>query len=625
MLTIETENAWQRTLMGRGARIIAILSLIGVLLAGCASTGGPGYESGSVAETTYDTGDYETAWRIYDAQARRAGASALARLKAADAALLTGRFVEAETYLQMLDHAQLSPEHAMLAQLLDIILAPEVYSPEQIIERTATPPPQNSPHLADFYRLRSTALEQSAQPFAAARELMELDRLELGERQTRINSERIIALLQTIPVNIARQYRESVDDAVTKGWLDLIILMKETMVAGRDVRTALANWERVNPDHPASGNRLFSALDRIPVATDQKRLVGVLLPASGPLAGAGQAVRDGIVSAYLAATNRNSEVRFYDTAGNVPGALTAYQQARDDGATHIIGPLDRPAARRILQDADGSITILALNYADESDPVNGFQLGLLPEQDARAAAARMIADGRLRAVTMTPAGEWGDRLRSAFITQFEDLGGVVFESATYPDSMRDFGPTIKRTVGTNDAVIRHRRLQSMLGVPLNAHPLHRHDVDALFVGARSTDGRLIVPQLDFHEAGDIPVYATSHIYSGAVDAAADKDLEGVRFCDSPWLLGTIDAGYSYDDASTELSTAKGGSARLFALGMDAWRLVPYLEWLVQFPTDRFPGATGAIGIGDAMRLDRQPTCAQFVDGQPRPLETRELL
>ena len=226
---------------------------------------------------------------------------------------------------------------------------------------------------------------------------------------------------------------------------------------------------------------------------------------------------------------------------------------------------------------------------------------------------------------MTPNGEWGDRLRSAFVSHFEELGGVVFESATYPDSMRDFGPTIKRTVGTNDAVVRHRRLQSMLGVPLNAHALHRHDVDALFVGARTTDGRLIVPQLDFHEAGDIPVYATSHIYTGAVDTAADKDLEGVRFCDSPWLLGTVDAGYSHELASEAVSTAKGGSARLFALGMDAWRLLPYLEWLVQFPADRFPGATGSIGIGDAMRLDRIPACAQFVDGRPQPLETRERL
>ena len=44
----------------------------------------------------------------------------------------------------------------------------------------------------------------------------------------------------------------------------------------------------------------------------------------------------------------------------------------------------------------------------------------------------------------------------------------------------------------------------------------------------------------FQYAGDLPVYATSHLYTGTNNPTQDQDLNGIRFCETPWLLNPSD-------------------------------------------------------------------------------------
>jgi len=117
----------------------------------------------------------------------------------------------------------------------------------------------------------------------------------------------------------------------------------------------------------------------------------------------------------------------------------------------------------------------------------------------------------------------------------------------------------------------------------------------------------------------LPVFATSHIYEGTDNAGSNRDLEGVEFSDAPWLFNAQPGLPNHDDIATQLPAAQGSAARLFAFGMDAWNLVPYLDWLRAHPGSYLPGASGQLTADQFGRVRRVLIWAKFQDGLAKPI------
>jgi outer membrane PBP1 activator LpoA protein len=130
--------------------------------------------------------------------------------------------------------------------------------------------------------------------------------------------------------------------------------------------------------------------------------------------------------------------------------------------------------------------------------------------------------------------------------------------------------------------------------------------------------RLLLPQLRLAK-NTLPVFATSHVYAGGDDATADRDLEGVEFCDAPWLFDAQPGLPRRTDLNNALPATKGVTARLFAFGMDAWGLVPYIDWMRGHPGSYLPGATGQLVADEFGRVRRVLIWARFADGVARPV------
>jgi uncharacterized protein len=135
---------------------------------------------------------------------------------------------------------------------------------------------------------------------------------------------------------------------------------------------------------------------------------------------------------------------------------------------------------------------------------------------------------------------------------------------------------------------------------------------------RPEQARLLLPQLRVARI-NLPVFATSHIYGGSDNASIDRDLEGVEFCDAPWLFDAQTGLPSYHDLAAQLPAARGSAAQLFAFGMDAWNLVPYLDWLRNHPGSYLPGATGQLTVDTFGHVKRVLTWLKFQDGVARPI------
>ena len=139
----------------------------------------------------------------------------------------------------------------------------------------------------------------------------------------------------------------------------------------------------------------------------------------------------------------------------------------------------------------------------------------------------------------------------------------------------------------------------------------------IFTAAIPEDARQLIPQIRFHHAENLPIYSTSHIFTGIVDTAKDIDLNDVVFVDIPWLLDTERQLSIIQDAlNRNWSQEKSQYRRLYALGIDAYNLIPDITRLSDEENSFMSGETGDLSIILDNIIERDLRKAKFVDGKP---------
>jgi outer membrane PBP1 activator LpoA protein len=313
-------------------------------------------------------------------------------------------------------------------------------------------------------------------------------------------------------------------------------------------------------------------------------------------------VRDGFLGAYYDdASAMRPRVKVYDVAAR--DAPSAYLQALADGSDFVVGPLTREGVAELATLADGRATTLALNFLPDGVqvPDRFFQYALSPEDEARLAARRVVADGRMTGVTLVPQSDWGRRVRAAFADELALAGGQVVDQADYVPSTADFNDTLRRLLRTSGQ--------------RGSQP--RPDAQFIFVGAQPVHGRLIRTQLRFNYAGAMPMYATSEIFDPA--GSGNTDLDGVIFPDMPWVLEPLGAAASAREAAERAWPGRGGQLmRLHAFGYDAFRIVGELKRMRAGGSTPLPGVTGRLTIDGQGRVRRELDWVQMIDGRPQP-------
>ena len=295
--------------------------------------------------------------------------------------------------------------------------------------------------------------------------------------------------------------------------------------------------------------------------------VALMLPLTGSFSATGEAVRDGFLAAHFAA-GATGTVRVYDVGSGDEALLSVFQRAINDGADFVVGPL-RKESVALLAALNPPVPVLGLNFLDPGSPApfNFFQMGLAPENEARAAADHAAGLGLRRAVALVPQTDWGERALAAFEERLRVTGGAVLRTERYPLGRADQSKAIEGLMGVAASEERHRALTGIIGTKTVFDAKRRTDIDLIFMVARAQDARLLGPQFRFHRAGGLPIYATALVYDGRSDA----DRAGIRFCDTPWTVGDVMVWGPARVEIESLPTAKA-QPRLHALGRDAHRV-----------------------------------------------------
>lgn len=319
--------------------------------------------------------------------------------------------------------------------------------------------------------------------------------------------------------------------------------------------------------------------------------IALLLPQSGRMAKAAETIRDGFLAAYYQDRQAANSVilDFYDSDSD--SVLSLIKQARDKGADLIVGPLDRERVAELTHSGDLGIPVLALNIADTNTP-DIYQFALSPDDEISRLVAWMSNQGITRPLLLFGNDANSQRMQ------------LLFQSA-WKQTAPNF-PLASAPLDSNHA----KGLVGSIRATLKNHPQR----DAIFLSSPALATQLL-PTLRYDNQA-IPVYSLSSAWTPDEGSSAPYDLEGMRFCDIPWMLETP---RPEQEALYQAFPHPGSSFnRLYAFGADAWTLAR--QWSAVMDGEPFllrSGYTRIIG----KRLVRTPTCAEVRNGTATPLWT----
>ncbi|MGD9583917.1 MAG: penicillin-binding protein activator [Lysobacterales bacterium] len=596
--------------------------LSGLLLAGCASVPStPPAAEAAVATAAVSDGDLVAAAQEYErlaANNRRQRGHYL--LLAAETWRDEGRLDEVARVLEPLLRKKLSAAEALNYDLLqgEVLLSRgEAAAAETLLTVPAESIPEN--RLNRYLELRARALAANDKlPDAVAARLRLQSRLAPAERED--NRNQALQWLAQLPIAEREQILASIEaDQPLRLWYEQSLRVQALIPA----RASIAVSTPVGTLSAGPDGTLVAEGYRSP------RPVALLLPLSGEFASAGEALRDGFMAARFAdRSGAPATVAVIDSGSDRASAVAALKAGIEAGARDIVGPLIKGQVDAVFAAAPPDVRVLALNQSESevTPPAGQFQAALAPEEEGAIAAERLRAAGIERAAVLASDEDWANRAGAAFAVQFRAAGGriigvrrIALAAIKFGDDLDAlFGPPQFEPeplppgveLGTGPAAVKQRML------PV----LPPDGPQALFLAIRSSQGRMLMPQLRVRGQDGVVVVATSHIYTGEPNPRADEDLEGINVLDAPFLTEAGDAVLSRPRMAARLPGAER-NPRLFAFGIDAWRLLPWLDYLRAQPGRYLEGASGQ-WLADAFgRLRRLPAGFRFRGGRLQPAAT----
>lgn len=428
--------------------------------------------------------------------------------------------------------------------------------------------------------------------------------------------------LQTQPYAKLQQYLNSDDlTPLMRGWITLAETANTPSNA--ELSKKLQQWRQQFPAHPANAllpNTLNQALP------DNSKQVALMLPLSGPLGASGTAIKNGFFAAYYQDKKQNpntANVTVIDTGSGHIGEL--YQKAVQQGADMIIGPLTKTNVSQLTELNQLPVRTLALNTLNTAvtDQPKLYQFGLTPLDEVQQVVNRAWQDNHTRAIVIAPNSEWGKTIASAFKNQWQQQGGSVVAELSF-QQISGLSAQIRRLLNIDQAQSRYQRLKQTIRKQLRFIPYRRQDVDMFFIAAQPNAARQIRPLLKYYYAGSVPVYAPSSIYAGTANTRLDRDLNGIFFCDMPWVIDpsqTLPANtYTIRETVAKLwPKSFKQNTKLYALGVDAYHLVDALNKLTLLPKFGISGATGRLYLSNDQRIYRRLLWAQMRNSKPNRL------
>jgi uncharacterized protein len=530
------------------------------------------------------------------------------RLQNVSTLIQTGKGSAAKQEADLIKPSELTPPQLAQYNLLFAQILLSFGEAEQAIKKLVTTE-SGQLGISDkikFFQSQAFAYSLTGNLLEHAKARINLDAFLTKPDERKKNQAIIMETLGLLPDSIAQNQQN-----LTPGLPEWLSISKTLALRNQDpakFNSSLASWRATNPEHPA--NIFLAGVEKMSEDSgDKPKTIALLLPESGPFLDAAKAVKAGFLAAHSGDNSDGSkpELHFYDTEKSKPAE--SYKKAVKEGATLVIGPLNKESIQNLAGSRALQIPVLALNHVPGLRKQNLYQFALSPMDDVSEITQKAALDGHKKAVLFVPDNDQGKRVASFFREYWQALNGTILKKQTYDPTKNDFSSLVKslKSPVTVGGQYRNPAAQAALeGQEL---------ADVVFLSAYTKEGRSI--NLQLNQVSKLPVYALPSIYSGIPDPLSDSPLEGIVFCDTPWLFnGSYSGELSMMALSNILNQFPTSYIRLVAMGIDAYHLASRLAALSTTP---YAGATGNLSLASGNRIKRSLVCAKFVKGQPEPI------
>jgi hypothetical protein len=183
--------------------------------------------------------------------------------------------------------------------------------------------------------------------------------------------------------------------------------------------------------------------------------VGLILPlsAQGNAAVAAQSMRNASEMALAEFQNPNIQLLFKDDGGTPQGAQQGTQQALDEGAEIILGPLFAQSVPATAQAARGrGVPVIAFS-TDSSVAGRGvYLLSFLPESDVNRIVEYAAGTGKRSFAALLPENAYGSVVEAAFKPATGRRGGRIVAFEKYGADRATAARNVAQALGSADAL-----------------------------------------------------------------------------------------------------------------------------------------------------------------------------
>jgi hypothetical protein len=192
------------------------------------------------------------------------------------------------------------------------------------------------------------------------------------------------------------------------------------------------------------------------VAGNGQVKVGLILPlsASGNAGVAAQSMKNAAEMALAEFQNPNIQILIKDDGGSPSGAQAGAQQAVDEGAEIMLGPLFAASVPAVAQVArTRGISVIAFS-TDSSIAGRGvYLLSFLPESDVNRIVEYSASIGKKSYAALLPENAYGNVVEAAFKTAVSRRGGRIAAFEKYGGDRAGPARTVAQALGSADALM----------------------------------------------------------------------------------------------------------------------------------------------------------------------------
>jgi outer membrane PBP1 activator LpoA protein len=508
------------------------------------------------------------------------------------------------------------------------------------------------------YQARIASLEAQLQVnkkqwLKAARALQNTDIQELKKTQT---------IWQWIKkLNLAELEKARLSESALQPWLQLAIIVKRFALEPELFNQELVNWQSRHLGHPLVTNlpeEMELALIQTPI---QGKKIAVLLPLTGRLANQGLAIKEGILTAYLENlpgaelkqndppeyaestdqaklnnTQQFREIRFFDSALKTAQQLNALVADFDV----VLGPLVKEQIIALTAVLPTDKILLALNRVELklNTPMIGhldrvaesnlstpehYYFSLAPEDEAQQLATHIQQKQLIRPIIFAADNPTTQRMAEAFIARWNETPNAIQPDLTIFTDNKDMRIRVSQMLDVKQSKQRIKQMKVMSDVEVFGVERNRRDIDAIVLFANPEQTKLLNPiieaSLSPFARKSLSVFASSRSYSLDLNSNNLRDLRNLTFTDMPWML----PDHSWQTLANQTRflwpQRQDTLLRLFAMGFDAYNLLPNLRRLKTLPQLVSHGLTGDINVDEQGVLRRRLPLAQVAQDRVKLL------